>query len=814
VASRTETQQGNSAGNGPATDTAANQSKPPADGETLPAASAMDAFIGRVLDHYRLEERLGAGGMGLLYRATDLTLGRAVAVKLLARHLVSDETAKARFIQEARAASALDHPNIAPVYDIGEEDGELFIVMALYEGETLKQRLEKGRLPVDKAVAILRQVVLGLEAAHRAGIVHRDVKPANILETSSGAVKILDFGIAKLLGESQAQMTQVGQAVGTVLYMSPEQLGGQQVDARSDLWSVGVLAYELLAGVSPFQTDSSAATAARILHEEPSSLTAVPGVPDWLARLVSLLLRKNPAERPQSANEVLKRLDHPAPSPLAKPRLSAHEGLSEVRRRGWRWAPVGLAVCVAVAAFFYLRFFRGPADAIDSIAVLPLANASNDPDTEYLGDGISESLSNSLSQLPNLKVKSRDSVSRYKTQAMDAQTAGRQLGVRAILTGRVLQRGDTISTNVQLVDVQDSHVIWGAQYNRKLADILALQEDLSREISQNLRLRLSREEKQRLTKRSTENPEAYQLYLKGMYYFYKANQEASLKAREYFQQAIDKDPGYAQAYAGLAGTYVYWSQLPPRQAMPIAKAAARKALELDDSVAEAHVSMGLVNYRYDWDWVAAGKHFRRAITLNPASPHAHREYGHYLAVVGRSDQALAERKLALDLDPVSPITHAGLASLELYARRFDEAIEQARKALELDPRLPTALGVISRAYAAKGMYREALAEAEKLPQGWKEPLLAYAYARLGERSEALRLLGELRAGSKERYVSPISFAVVYAGLGEKDQAFSWLEKAYEERAANLVILKMDVLWDPLRSDLRFADLLRRMGFPP
>src|SRR5216684_1715196 len=310
--SRPETEQGNSAGGGPATATSVNESKP--------AANAKDAFIGRVLEHYRLEERLGAGGMGLLYRATDLTLKRAVAVKLLARQLVSDETAKARFVQEARAASALDHPNIATVYEIGEEDGELFIVMALYDGETLKQRLEKGRLPVDEALAILRQVVLGLDAAHLAGIVHRDVKPANILKTSTGTVKILDFGVAKLLAESQAQLTQAGQAMGTVLYMSPEQLGGKPVDARSDLWSVGVLAYEVLAGVSPFQTESSAATAARILHDEPSSLASVPGVPNWLAKLVSQLLRKNPAERPKTASEILRLLNDGNPASQPEPR--------------------------------------------------------------------------------------------------------------------------------------------------------------------------------------------------------------------------------------------------------------------------------------------------------------------------------------------------------------------------------------------------------------------------------------------------------------------------------------------------------------
>jgi len=782
---------------------------------TLSNTVARDPFLHRQLSHYRLEERLGVGGMGVLYRATDLNLRRSVAIKLLARHLAADEAAQARFVQEARAASALDHPNIATVYEIDEDGGELFIAMALYDGETLQQRLAKGPLPIDEALDNLRQVARGLEAAHRAGIVHRDVKPANVLRTSGGTVKILDFGVAKLLGESPGQaITQVGQALGTVLYMSPEQLKGQRVDARSDLWSVGVLAYELLAAVSPFQTDSSAATSARIIRDEPPSLRAVPGVPDWLAELVSRLLRKDPAERPQNAGELLKRLDPPASSPLPGTPQRRPEGLAVAKSKRWILTVVGVAVCIAAAAFLYLRL-RKPAEPIDSIAVLPFANASNDPDSEYLGEGLSESLSNSLSQLPHLKVKSRDSVSRYKAQPIDAEKVGRELGVRAILTGRVLQRRDTISVGVQLVEVSGGNLIWGEQYNRQLADLVTLQRDLSREISQNLRLRLTSEEKQRLAKLNTDNPEAYQLYLKGLYYHHKVSQGATLKAREYFQQAIDKDPGYALAYAGLALTYVYASGLPPHEAMPKAKAAAGKALQLDDSLAAAHVSMGVVSYLWNWDVVAAEKHFQRAIALSPAYSLAHHDYGGYLGAIGRHEESVAEAKRALELDPVSPFLNAGLALRLYWARRFEEAIEQARKTLELESSFVPARWALAHSYAAKGLYREALAEFEQVPSSpSRSALLGYANARLGERNLALRFLEDLEAASKRDYVPVLSFAVIHVGLGDNDEAFRWLEKSYQERSLGIAFLKVAPIWDPLRSDPRFADLLRRIGLSP
>ncbi|HEV8132938.1 MAG TPA: hypothetical protein VGQ81_16945, partial [Acidobacteriota bacterium] len=452
----------------------------------------------------------------------------------------------------------------------------------------------------------------------------------------------------------------------------------------------------------------------------------------------------------------------------------------------------------------------------------PFANASADPNTEYLSDGLTESLINNLSQLPKLRVMARSTVFRYKGKEADPQKVGQDLHVRAVLSGRLLQRGDTLVVRAELMDVAKGSQLWGGEYNRKTADVFALQEDLSKEISEKLRLRLSGEQKQRLTKRYTENAEAYQLYLKGRYHWNKLSPEGSQKAIEYFQQAIDKDPAYALAYAGLAESYnhlSFWTVLPPREVMPKSKAAALKALAIDDRLGEAHVALGWASFTYDWDWPAAAKHFEQALALNPASSNAHARYAFYLGARGRFDEALAEAKRALDLDPATPATDHVPAVQLSFARQFDQAIEQCRNTQEMDPNFSPTYFVLGHAYAAKGMYREALREFEKyaaLTSGSPLALayLGYAHALLGERSQAFRVVDELRAASKQRYVPAVSFALVYVGLGEKDLAFIWLEKAYEERTNFLAYLKVQATWDPLRSDPRFADLLRRIGLPP
>jgi eukaryotic-like serine/threonine-protein kinase len=568
-----------------------------------------------------------------------------------------------------------------------------------------------------------------------------------------------------------------------------------------------------------FPGNTSGLISHAILERAPAPLVRLnPDAPPELERIVSKALEKDRKMRYQNASDLRSDL-HRLKRDTDSARVTALSGVVASAARPW-WSKKSvlgagaLALAALMALGTWIVVSRGRGEAINSLAVLPFANASGDPNAEYLSDGITESIINSLSQLPSLRVMARTTVFRYKGKEIDPQKIGRDLKVRAMVTGRVQQHGDSLIIQAELVDVEKGSQLWGGQFNRKLADVMGIQDEISKEISEKLRFKLTSEEKQRLTKRYTENAEAYQLYLKGLYYLYKSSEEGSLKAREYFQLAIDKDPGYALAYAGLAVIYVYQSGLPPRQSMPKARAAAGRALELDDRLAEAHVAMGLVNLWYDWDWAAAGKHFERAIELNPAYPLAHFEHANYFAALGRTDEALAENKRTLELDPMTPLFNSGMASQLYFARRFDEAIEQDRKTLELDPSFAGSHFGLGFSYAAKGMYREALTEFEKLPRGWGEPFEAYAHARLGERSQAQQILDQLTAVSKREAMPADAFAVIYLGLGEKDQAFAMLEKAYEDRAfIFLSTLKLDPLWDPLRSDPRFADLLRRIGPP-
>ena len=832
MASRPDTRNGTGAGNGLATGTALDSSREHP-GRATPAAGTTDAFVGRVFSHYRLEQRLGAGGMAVVYRGTDLALGRAVAIKLLARHLVRDETAKSRFVQEARAASALDHPNIANVHDIGEADGELFIVMALYDGETLQRRMERGCLPLDEAVGILRQVALGLEAAHRAGIVHRDIKPANIVITSAGAVKILDFGVAKLVGESQAQLTQTGQQIGTMLYMSPEQLGGASADARSDLWSLGLLAHEMLAGASPFRADSAGATAARILKDEPPSLATVPGVPDWFAQLVSQLLEKDPARRPQSASEVLQRLSHagsdgaasamgaviprkPAPPvEITTPRLSGPRGRAVLTG--------AVLVLGAVALYFVVqrRDARTQVRAVKSLAVLPFSNASANADMEYLSDGIAESLIDNLSQIPELRVLARNTAFRAKGKEGDLQKLGRELSVDAVLTGRVQQRGDTLTVHADLVHTETGAELWGDKYNRKLNDLVSVEEEIAGAISDKLRPRLTSEVQRRVTKLSTGNPEAYRSYLRGRYVWNKRTKEGLTKAIEYFERAIELDPTYALAWAGLADAHsllAYYAYAPWKGSYAKAEAAALKALSLDDQLAEAHAALG--NLRMEnWEFSSAEKELKQAIALNPNYATAHNWYGLYLNWTGHLDEARAEFTRSLQLDPASPLYGANLGGLLCQLGQYDRGIAQVKESLQLDEDFGMSRFMLAGiCYLPSRMYREAIDECKRIAGASPaNPLalaaLAGAYAASGERDRAMSILNQVieRDGTVDLAVM---IGHVYFSLGDRERGFEWFEKAYQRHSHTLIMLKVAPLGDSVRSDPRFVDLLRRIGFPP
>jgi serine/threonine-protein kinase len=787
---------------------------------------------GTSLGHYRILSALGAGGMGEVYRALDVRLGRDVALKILPEQLAEDREALVRFQREARVLAALCHPDILTVHDFGTEQGVTFLVTELLQGETLRTRLDSSALPWQKALEIGQALAEGLAAAHSRGIVHRDLKPENIFLTSDGGVKILDFGLARVEPAAPAQGKQTpgntlttetapGTVMGTVPYMAPEQVLGAAADARSDIFALGTVLYEMVTGKAPFTRPTAPEVRSAILTEEPVEVSASGRhIPLELERVIRHCLEKKPEQRFQSTRDLAFDLKAIHSDSGISP---AGKAAPAPRRRRWHLAVAGLAV----AAFGLLlggaltRYFGSGDPAIDSIAVLPFVNEGGDRDTEFLSDGLTESIINNLSQLPNLRVIARSSVFRYKGRETDAQAAGRELKVRVVLLGRVVQRGDGLSVGVELVDVRDNRQLWGETYNRKLADLMAVQEEISQDITAKLRLRLTGEEKKRLTRRHTEDPEAFQAYLVGRYHWNKRTEEGFKKALGHFEQALKKDPGYAPAYAGLADCYAVlgdYAYLPPAEAYPKAAEAARTALRLDDTLPEAHASLAFVKVQYDWDWAGAEKEYRRALELNPNYATAHQWYSEYLTALGRHDEALAEIKRARELDPLSPIIHAVLGRALYFARRYDESAAQCRQTLAMDSEFGAAYLFLGRARVMEGKYDDGLAalqEARRLLGGTSiEAEIAHAYASAGRKEEARQALERLKEAAKTRYVSAGRLALVHVALGENDQAFALLEEAYRERSDSLVVIKVEPRLDPLRPDPRFASLMKRVGLEP
>jgi serine/threonine protein kinase/tetratricopeptide (TPR) repeat protein len=797
------------------------------------------ALIGQLIGHYRVEALLGAGGMGEVYLARDEQLGRKVALKLLPDRFTADETQLNRFKREARTASALNHPNILTVHEIGADGSRHFIATEFIEGKTLRSAMARGKLNLAEALDIAVQIGSALAAAHKSGVLHRDIKPENIMLRPDAYVKVLDFGIAKLVEQQPPApradtlamtLTEKGMLLGTTSYMSPEQARGQPLDARTDIWSFGVVLYEMLAGVPPFKGETPSDCIAALLKTEPPPLTLKElEVPRRLEQIVQKALRKNKEERYQSIDEMLAELRgiKEELDEVTHPRSSAEYIVNKVKRhKTGALITLLLLITAAAGTIFYSYSAKG-----DSLAVMPFAYVSPDPPSatetsrEYLSDGLTDSLINSLSRVPKLKVIARTSTFRYKGKEIDPRVVAQELGVRTILSGRMVQRGDDLSISFELVDARDNRHLAGAQLERKLASLLTVQGDIVKEIFDNLRVRLTGEDQRRVTKRPTESPEAYQLYLQGRYFWSKRGEENLKKSIQYYEHAIAKDPRFALAYTGLADSYTvlpnYGSSISNLEWRLKKKAATKKALELDDSIAEVHLNSATLNGS-EGDFAGAENEFRRSIELNPNYATAHQWYAALLSDLGRHEQAIAEAERARELDPFSVVIRAMLGTRLRYARQYDKAIKQARQAIAMDKRLSIGHAILAEVYIEKGMYEEAIAEyktgwtlsEEKSPEEAAQRAAAFtdAYRKKGAQGYWEKQLELTMEDMKQEQVNPQIVASIYARLNDKEHAFQWLEKAYEERE-DIAYINVDPAFDGLRSEPRWTDLMRRIGLP-
>jgi eukaryotic-like serine/threonine-protein kinase len=802
-------------------------------------------MIGKVISHYRIEEQLGGGGMGVVYRAQDLKLGRSVALKFLPAELVREHQALERFQREARAASGLNHPNICTIHEVDEWEDQPFIVMEFLEGHTLKHSVLGRPLQSTQILEITIQIADALDAAHESGIIHRDLKPANIFVTRRGQIKVLDFGLAKLVANPHRIMEEVGVsalptltgrdltstgvALGTVAYMSPEQARGEELDGRSDLFSLGAVLYEMETGRPAFGGGTTAVIFEAILNRTPVPVLRVnPDLVPDLGWVSAKLLEKDRRLRYQSAAELradLKRIKRDTesagvPALVAPPRLKT-----------W-WSRKTLSIAGGVAALLVLLFALAPRTwygrllngggpaRIRSIAVLPFANGSTDASVEYLADGVTDGIISSLSRVPELRVMARSTVFSYKGHDVSAQKAGQDLKVDAVLLGKIAQRGDTLTIQTDLVNVTDGSEIWGEQYNRKVSDLIGVQEDIAKEIYDNLRPKLTGQEAHQLAKRYTENPEAYQLYLQGLFYWNKWTESGFRKAIDYFNQAVQRDPNYALAYAGLAEAYNFLGDsgyVDSKQVWPNAKSASMQALKADDSLAEAHIALALVRESYDWDWPGAETEFKRAIQLDPNSATAHHWYGEFLTRMGRFEESRQELKKAQDLDPLSLLINTSMGRELYYSRQYETAAQQLKKALDMDPNFVPAQQATEAAYAQAGMYKEAIAQRQRVLTLSGNPDLAAAigedYRKSGYTGVLQGWLEGLSEVSRRGYVSPYNLAQIHARLGEKEQALALLEQAYTARDSKLSYVKVDPVFDEMRSDGRFQQVLKELSFP-
>jgi len=754
-------------------------------------------MIGKTISRYKILEKLGEGGMGVVYKAQDIKLKRTVALKFLPPSLTKDVAAKERFMIEAQTASSLDHANLCTIFEIDETTGkELFICMASYDGETLKDKLKQGPLEINEAIDYASQIAAGLSRAHEANIIHRDIKPSNIIITKRGEVKIIDFGLAKLIG--QTKITKSGAILGTFAYMSPEQIRGENVDHRTDLWSLGAILYEILTGKQPFETEFEITLLYLILNEHPPPVQELRSdIPEPLQVIAHKLLEKSLKQRYRTANALI----------------------NELKRVGKEAEPDTQSRFVKAHTQRVPKDSETPQKEVESLAILPFSNPSGNDEIEYLSDGITESLIRNLSQISNFKVISRTSVFHYKSQHIEIQKVARELKVNKLLLGWVSQRSDNISIGVELVEGRDSSQIWGEQYTKKLTNVVKIQEEVVKDISAKLKLKLTKREKKHLAKQYKIDTEAYQLFLKGRYHWNKRTADSFKQSISFYNQAIEKDPTYALAYSGLSDSYALigiYGYLPAKDVWPKAKAAALKAMEIDPDMAEAHNALGAVESSYEWNWAKAEKAFQHSIALNPNYATAHQWYAGQLRILGKFDDALREIHRAQELDPLSWQISTDVGRLHYYARENDLAIREYQKVLELDPNFYPAhlwLGLALLEKLDFDLAIESLQTALVLSGNFAAvtAVLGYAFGISGKRTEAGKIVKELKNRARKEYISPMYLGWVHVSLNELDVAFQYFDKAFDERSWWIVYLKIWPAPEQMTKDERYTKLLKKLG---